>query len=347
MIRISASAPSKIHVAGEHSVVYGGLALMTPVQISGKRNRIVLEVDEGSESVVFTGDLGTATMLAGGTLQGTEVYFGMFESIKKVFEANNFSLAGSGKKFSVTLYYSGAPKGTGNSASIPAALAAALYEYFGKAPSKEELFQAAYATDNVYHAGKSSGGDPRAVVSDKPLLFKKVFSEGKVTFDYKDAVLELPAGTSLLLVDSYRSGEKGNTGALVQSFAKNKGISKPPLEMSEEERKAVTAPFDAVVQKIVEECKPSGNAEKLALLLEENHALLREAGVSSEDIEECLKIAKENGALGGKLIGAGGNGGAVIILCKNEKVSSVKNALEQNKFTVYPFNFASRGASVD
>ena len=346
-MRISASAPSKIHIAGEHSVVYGGLALMAPVEILGKRNRIVLEVSDGSGQFVFTGDLGTATMLPGGTMQGAEIYYGMFESVKKVFEKTSFSLSGSGKKFSATLYYSDAPKGTGNSASIPAALSAALYEYFGKTPSKEELFAAAYATDNVYHAGKSSGGDPRAVVSDKPLLFKKVFSEGKITFDYKDAVLELPAGTALLLVDSYRSGEKGNTGVLVQTFAKNKTISKPPLEMSDEERKTITAPFDDVVKKIVEQCKPSGSAEKLASLLEENHSLLRDAGVSSEDIEECLSVAKGAGALGGKLIGAGGNGGAVIILCKNEKIASVKNALEQNKFTVYPFNFASKGASVD
>ena len=39
---ITASAPNKVHLAGEHSVVYGGLALMAPVEVNGKRNRITL-----------------------------------------------------------------------------------------------------------------------------------------------------------------------------------------------------------------------------------------------------------------------------------------------------------------
>ena len=60
---IRASAPNKLHLAGEHSVVYGGKALMAPVEVGGRRMRVTLE--EGLEGFEFSGDLGTARLLKG------------------------------------------------------------------------------------------------------------------------------------------------------------------------------------------------------------------------------------------------------------------------------------------
>lgn len=350
-MKITASAPNKVHLAGEHSVVYGGWALMSPVEVNGNRNKINLVVAAaaaGMEEFVFSGDLGTTKMAADGALSGDERYNAMFEAVKVVFAKQGFKLAGSGKSFKATMAYSGAPKGTGNSASIPAALAAALYSYFGAKPSKTDLFDAAYAVDNIYHGGKSSGGDPRAVVSDNPLLFRKVFGAGgKVTFEYADAKLSLPSGSALLLIDSYRSGEKGNTGALVALFAKNHGITKPPVEMTSAEREKVTKPFDEVVKKIASECQAKGDAAKLGGLLEANHELLRKGGVVTPDLDECLKIARQNGSYGGKGIGALGNGGAAIALCPAVKVKQIEAALKKEGFAAYEISFASRGAGVD
>ncbi|MEK6923714.1 MAG: hypothetical protein AABW54_00565 [Candidatus Micrarchaeota archaeon] len=347
---ITASAPNKVHLAGEHSVVYGGLALMAPVEVNGKRNRITLAEEGapiGCEKLVFKGDLGTAILLADGSRTGDEKYFPMFEAALKVFEAVGFKLSHSGKRLTATLEYSGAPKGTGNSASIPAALAAALYAYFGKKPSKAELFAAAFVVDNAYHGGKSSGGDPQAVVSDCPQLFKRIFHNGNATPKYEDAPIALPKGTALLLIDSYRSGEKANTGALIAEFAKRRGITKTPVELSDAERAKIIAPFDVIVKKILVECQLDGDAKKLGALFDENHSLLRDSGVSAPDMAACITIAKQSGCLGAKGIGACGNGGAVIALCHSDKLAAVESALSAKGFKAFKINFATRGAGVD
>ncbi|MGB9576954.1 MAG: mevalonate kinase, partial [Candidatus Norongarragalinales archaeon] len=79
----------------------------------------------------------------------------------------------------------------------------------------------------------------------------------------------------------------------------------------------------------------------------ENHELLRQAGVSSKGIEEARKIALENNAYGAKLTGAGGVGGAVIALVAKEKIPVVKAALEKSGFKSFQSEFSDRGASVD
>jgi D-glycero-alpha-D-manno-heptose-7-phosphate kinase len=54
-------------------------------------------------------------------------------------------------------------------------------------------------------------------------------------------------------------------------------------------------------------------------------------------------VAIKAGALGGKLLGAGG-GGFLLFYCEKEKQASLKNALE--RLMIVPFNFENDGAQV-
>lgn len=67
------------------------------------------------------------------------------------------------------------------------------------------------------------------------------------------------------------------------------------------------------------------------------------AKVSSGSIDKLYDIAIKAGALGGKLLGAGG-GGFLLFYCEKEKQEALKQAME--KLMIVPFNFENDGAQV-
>lgn len=65
--------------------------------------------------------------------------------------------------------------------------------------------------------------------------------------------------------------------------------------------------------------------------------------VSTAEIDEMYNIAQRNGAIGGKLLGAGG-GGFLLLYVEKEKQQSVQNAL--SNFLYIPFHFEYNGSQV-
>ena len=65
-------------------------------------------------------------------------------------------------------------------------------------------------------------------------------------------------------------------------------------------------------------------------------------GISSPKIDELYEIAMKNGALGGKLLGAGG-GGFLLFYCPKEQQERLKNQLRLKPFK---FRFEHDGSSV-
>lgn len=69
------------------------------------------------------------------------------------------------------------------------------------------------------------------------------------------------------------------------------------------------------------------------------------AGVSNSLIDECYALALQNGALGGKITGAGG-GGFLMIYCEPEFQAPVTQSLESRGLKRMDFRFESEGARV-
>lgn len=84
---------------------------------------------------------------------------------------------------------------------------------------------------------------------------------------------------------------------------------------------------------------------EFGMLLDQTWKLKRGTGakVSNGSIDELYDMAIKAGALGGKLLGAGG-GGFLLFYCEKEKQPSLIKALEQ--LMVVPFNFENEGAQV-
>lgn len=67
--------------------------------------------------------------------------------------------------------------------------------------------------------------------------------------------------------------------------------------------------------------------------------------ITNPEIDHLFAVAKENGAIGGKITGAGG-GGFMMLFCPPERRSGVLQALDSEQGTVYPFCFSSEGPTL-
>ena len=87
------------------------------------------------------------------------------------------------------------------------------------------------------------------------------------------------------------------------------------------------------------------NIEDFGKLLHESWLLKRSLTnrITSNAIDDIYKIAAKAGAIGGKLLGAGG-GGFIIFIAKPELHESIKEKLKD--FLNVPFNFENSGSSI-
>jgi len=336
MKKITASAPSKVILFGEHYVVYGAPAIAIATD---NRNVVKLEdVGEKISRLIIKKDdeLGKAVQWADGRYEGPELRRAI-GAVYAYLRARGIS----GKESLVaSIESSGAPKGMGTSSSISAALAAAIYKFYKRKPSEEDLFNAAQACDTIAHGGKPSGIDAKTTVSGKAQRFQKR-SGGVFVFERVD--ITFPKGTALIVIDTY-SGERGTTGNSIAKFAAANRIIKRPDALTDAERGNLIAPYLKIYYETLPELNAKGSAKKLGDLMNRNHDLLVRGNVSSMGIEKARQAAMKAGAYGAKLTGAGGEGGAVIALVDKKKVKDVISAEKKEGFRAFTVSLAKEGA---
>jgi len=132
------------------------------------------------------------------------------------------------------------------------------------------------------------------------------------------------------------TGATRTTGALMETQVRN----------YQEHRPAVMEALDNL-RKIAVEMKNSllrGELDNLGELLHvgwQNKKRLAE-GIGTSEIDELYDVARANGALGGKLTGAGG-GGYMLFICEFNKRHTLAKALERCGAQVVPFSFEGEG----
>ena len=329
-LNISASAPTKIIIAGEHSVVHGGTAIATPLEV---RNYVTVETVEEKkveikESVLRGFDEATN------------------EKMSQALGAE-FAFVNPSKGVLFDRKYSEMPKGCGNSASIAAAFALCLYAIDGRTPSSEEMFNAIQEFDKVMHVNPS-GIDAKTVSSGSALVMKKEWAQdGSVKFDFKYQQLVLPEGTVLLIIDRRGLGEKEMTTAELVTLYSQTTVGKKPNEVTPEERQKIITPFEPIVKAIIEQLHENGDAKKLGELFVLNNSLLSRGGVIPESMMNTVKDCIQAGCIGAKGTGACGPGGGVIALAWEKDVPQIKQALESKKLKVSPAKFATQGPRLE
>src|SRR6187551_3199247 len=183
--------------------------------------------------------------------------------------------------------------GLGGSAAIGVAVSRALLATLGEAETAARVLAGADAWERVFH-GNPSGVDAAAAYAGGCIWFTKEAGPEPlfVAVPLRLAVCLAgpPASTKQMVESVQRLGERrpdllGKSLAGIESLVKNAKL-----------------------------CIQAGDLTGLGQLMNYNQMLLSGLFLSTPEIERACAIAREAGALGAKLTGAGG-GGAVIALC--------------------------------
>jgi mevalonate kinase len=202
--------------------------------------------------------------------------------------------------------------GLGGSAAIGVAVARALLGAKGEAETGERVLAAANAWEQVFH-GNPSGVDAAAAYAGGCIWFTKAAG-------VQPLFVAVPLRLAICL-----AGPPASTKQMVEDV-KRLGERRPDLLA-----KSLSG-IESLV-KNAKLCIEAGDLHGLGSLMNYNQMLLSGLFLSTPEIERACAVAREAGALGAKLTGAGG-GGAVIALCEAD-CAPVESALRADGFTVF------------
>ncbi len=117
---------------------------------------------------------------------------------------------------------------------------------------------------------------------------------------------------------------------------------------AQQENIAEITPYLHEIKKITDEAQKvfeGGNTDDIGALLDESWALKKRfsSKVTTDEIDSIYEKAKQNGALGGKILGAGG-GGFMLLFVPPEKQEGLLKAMSD--FSFVSFRFENEGAKL-
>ncbi len=288
-----ASACAKAILAGEHAAVYGMPAVCIPVRSLRAR----AGVDSAKSGVTIEApDLG----LAGEP--GAPGFPGGLEHLAAILRETSGALGIGFDRLKLRVESSIPPaRGLGSGAAVSVACARALAGFAGLDLPPETASAIAFEIEKIHH-GNPSGVDNATVAFEKAVHFRKgspprFVDPGRLTFVLADSGPAPPTASMVSLA-------RGKLGA--------------PGEW-------ILSSFEEIAELAVK-ALVSGDARALGRLMDRNQMLLSAVGVSTPALDSLCAVAREAGALGAKLTGAGG-GGYMIACVMDEDAQAVARAL--------------------
>jgi mevalonate kinase len=291
-----AYAPGKVILFGEHAVVYGRPAIAVPV--TEVQARATVEAGEpGRGVVVVAPDLDRRIVVDEAPAEEP-----LARIVRLVLEAVHRA-APPGRIASERILHpdltvrvtSTVPiaRGMGSGAAVSTAIVRALGRHLGHWFSSRAISDMVYQTEVLYH-GRPSGIDNTVVAFEKPIYFVK---------DVGWELFWVGRPFRLAIADTgIESATKEVVGDLGQRYRADPAHYEPL--------------FDRAGQIAVEArtAIEQGRPRALGALMDENHALLQEMGVSCSELDRLVAAAREGGALGAKLSGAGWGGNMIALI---------------------------------
>ena len=289
----TASACAKTILFGEHAVVYGEPGIAVP--LSGIRTE-VRWIPNGETFRIASDAFGTDIPLT--DLREGSGLRCLTERLKE--------LCGIEALPPETLrIISDIPiaSGLGSGAALSAAVVRAFRLRFGLTMDTQAENDLVYEIEKIYH-GNPSGIDNTTVVYEQPVYFVK----GQTPVLLEASAERLP----LIVMDS---GIRSRTVDVVTDVRSHYPEN---------------APLIRTIGTLVQDAVPAlrkGDIRELGSLMNRNHELLRELGVSCPELESIRDTALRCGAIGVKLTGAGRGGNLIALAPDAESAEDIRRKI--------------------
>jgi mevalonate kinase len=292
---ITAIAPGKIILCGEHAVVYGRPAIAVPVTQVGVR----VTIEENS----------TGLSIRSVNLNQNDRYTDLDPSqpLAAIIRLALSALGETAIPNATLTINSTIPvaSGLGSGAAVSTAIVRALAQYVGRELDTATVSSLVYEVEKLHH-GTPSGIDNTVIAYAQPVYF------------IRDKTLQpfsVPTPFQLVIADT--------------------GINSPTKIAVADVRRAWEADpekYESLFNRCGEiansafDLIQTGQPNDMGPMLTYNHRLLVEMGVSCTELDALVEAALDGGALGAKLSGAG-RGGNMIALVTEATATEVEQAL--------------------
>jgi len=300
MPAISASAPAKCILFGEHAVVYQKPAIAIP--LNDLRTSVYIYANPlGKPGIQLIDAPDIQLRKYSNELYPEHPIRVAIQSVVDFFQLSHFPACEIKISSRIPI-----AAGLGSSASTAVALIKALITFIGQSLDLQKINQLAFQVEKAIH-GNPSGIDNTVITFEKPVFYIR-----DSTIDF----LNIQKPMDLVIGDS---GIKSLTKEVV-SQVKEKWLLQP---------KKYEEIFDEIgkISIKAKEALTKGDLFTIGELMSENHALLQDMGVSCKILDELVRATGENGALGAKLCGSGLGGNMIALLKKTSDREKIQQAL--------------------
>lgn len=317
---VSAKAPGKVILFGEHAVVYGypaismGISLKTYASVEAiEENKIILSLDTYERLHEYTDLNDLITNIPPGFKQ---IGY-LFNAIKKRY---NIQIDKIRVKMSSDL-----PPGSGlgSSSSSSVALVSSISNFYDLNLDRGNISDYAFEMEKIVH-GTPSGIDNTTCTYGNLIFFQ----------NGNHRLLSVPDRFHVLIT---YCGIRHNTRMALEKVREFN-------ELNPQECKQIFEKISNIV-KDAESAISKGNIVKIGKLMNSNQKLLDTLGLSNHEIAKINEIAIEYGAFGSKLTGAG-LGGCVVTLGTEDNLRAISTILEEENYDTYLTEIDTEGIKV-
>lgn len=326
---VRASAPAKVTLFGEHFVVYGCPAILGSID---KRVSVTARHID-SAKINISSNIGLLASYSSEILEKPHPkYSEAHNTLYPIYAAvhgilkDHFNFDGGHRGVEIDIN-SDIPwgAGLGSSAASCVATVGAVKSLFFK-PEKKWVYSKALGAERIIHEN-TSGADCNISTFGGLIYYVKDTYNRKIKSKVELSLVVLITGIkhSTRSQVTYVKRFRNQNGSLFNDLA---------IRATRICNKAVSA-------------IRMGDIIRLGELMNENHMLLKELGVSTDEINGLSRFCLDNGATGAKLTGAGG-GGSVIALLPNESLASFISKIHKKGLRQYfPVRIGSYGLLIE